>query len=166
MLSGNLKNGGLITNDPSKLVISFACQQFKQSTTDLQLHLDFGNNKDIELFLSKECDSVQAIQEYFTVLSVIYWIIIILIVLLIVAVAMHYYQNQNISFQDLLSNGKRYTYIVFDWLTEKYYEYRYPGHEKRHFVQLDKFVEPENLDIQITSSNEERIKDKNDYGGL
>lgn len=116
--------------------------------------------------MTKECDSVQDIQEYFTVLSVIYWIIIILIVLLIVAVLMHYLQNQQVSFQDLISNGKKFTFLSMDYLTEKYYEFRYPQQDKRHFVQLDKYVEPETLDFHITSSINEDPKDKNNYGGL
>lgn len=166
MVAGELSNGGFIFDEPRKLSLIFACKPFKQSATDLQLSLDFGNKQEVELYLNKECDSMQTVQEYFTVLYVVYWIIIILIALLVVAVVLHYLQTNELSFTDVISYGKKYSLTMLDWAQEKYYEFRYPETDKKHFVQLDKFVEPDTLDIQISSPSSHEKLEKADYGGL
>ena len=68
-----LKEGGRIGNEPLVLETRFICLPYRKKVTDLQLILDFDNYDSVRLFISKDCDTLDEIQEYFTILYVIYW---------------------------------------------------------------------------------------------
>ena len=67
-----LKEGGRIGNEPLLLETHLICLPFRKKVTDLQIVLDFDNFDSVRLFVSKECDTLGEIQEYFNILYVIY----------------------------------------------------------------------------------------------
>jgi hypothetical protein len=104
-LSGELAGGGKLTSTPGVLELTFACQPFKKSKTDIAIELGF-NNTMFSLFLAKECDTVEEIEEYFTILYAIYWILLFLIFAFIFVVIYFYLKNNDISLYDLFERAR------------------------------------------------------------
>ena len=73
LFTSTLKAGGRIGNEPLLLETHLACLPFRKSVTDMQIILEFDNFDIVRLFVSKECDTLEEIQEYFNILYVIYW---------------------------------------------------------------------------------------------
>lgn len=164
IVKGDLINGGIINNQNSILSLNFVCLPYKKTKTDLEVTLSFDNGKRVELFLTKECDTIEEVQQYFTVLYTVYWILMILIALLIVVIFLYYLQRNNMSLNDLYEQAKEYVNITSDYIMTKYYEYRYP--EQKLFTPVGKYTEPELLDYHITSNHYKKNDEKVDYGGL
>lgn len=73
IFAGALKSGGTIENEPLVLELVFICQPFQKVKTDLELLMEFEKYDKVKLVMSKECDTIGEIQEYFDILYVIYW---------------------------------------------------------------------------------------------
>jgi hypothetical protein len=105
LLSGDLANGGRVTAAPLNLIITIACQPYKKSKTDIAIELNFVNST-FSLFFAKECDTVQEIEEYVSILYVIYWILIFLIFAFIFVVLYFYLKNNDITLYDLIEKTR------------------------------------------------------------
>ena len=63
IFKGQLAKGGALTSSPQSLSIIFGCSPLNKSNTDIQFTLHFDNNSFINMFFSKECNTVEEIQE-------------------------------------------------------------------------------------------------------
>jgi hypothetical protein len=135
----------------------------------MQINLKLDNSSSmVQLYFSKECDTMKEIQAYVSFLNIIYWILLILIVLFIIVVLIYYMQKNDITFNDVYEKTKEYTDKVADWIVNKYYVIKYGANKEREFVPLhSKYSEPEVLDLNIKTSKENNeSSNKTDYGGI
>lgn len=70
---GSLADGGRIGNEPMVLEVHLICLAYRKKVNDLEIILTFNEYDSVRLTIRKECDTIGEIQEYFTILYVIYW---------------------------------------------------------------------------------------------
>ncbi len=168
LFKGQLANGGLLTSSPQSLSVIFACSPLNKSSTDIQVTLHFDNDSYINLFFNKECNTVQEIQEYFTFLYVIYWILILLIISFLVVLFFYYLKRNELSLIDFYDKIRELIKEKIDYYKMK----RNNEYESKGLVN-SKYIEEDDLDIKITSTdtsgNEKEKKFKPmtfEYGGI
>jgi hypothetical protein len=108
LVSGDLSKGGTIGNSLQTIVMNLACQPFKKSKTDIGINLHFETSNSISLFFSKECDTVEEIQEYFSVLYAIYWTLLLLLVAFVVIILYFYLKKNEITLFELYDKARDY----------------------------------------------------------
>jgi hypothetical protein len=168
LFKGQLANGGLLSSFPQSLSVIFACSPLNKSNSDVQVTLHFDTNTYINLFINKECNTLEEIQEYFTFLYIIYWIIILLIISFLVVLFFYYLKRNEITFIEFFDK-------IRELIKEKieYYKInRNNGLESRGLMN-SKNIEDDDLDYKITSTDPSVIeKDKKykpttfEYGGI
>lgn len=164
---GQLAKGGNLTSSPQSFSIIFACAPINKSSSDVQITLHFDDHSYINLFFNKECNTIEGIQEYFTILYIIYWILIVLIITFMVALFFYYLKKNELSIIEFYDKIREYVYEKVD-----YYKRRrnYNESENRSLIN-SKMVEEDDIDFKITSSAASD-KDKNfkssafEYGGI
>jgi hypothetical protein len=159
--------GGNLTSSPQSFSIILACVPLTKSSTDIQVTLHFDNDSYINLFFNKECNTIQEIQEYFTFLYIIYWILLLLIIAFLVALFFYYLKKNELSLMEFYDK-------IREFIKEKVEYYK----KKRNFNEGEnkglinsKFVEDDDIDIKISSAAS-ADKEKNnklstfEYGGI
>lgn len=190
ILRGELRKGGIITDTQQSLIIAMACTNFKISKTDIQLKLLFEQDQKLNIFFNKECDTTTEIQEYFSILTFIYWVFLILIVIFLISVFIYYLNKNEMTIIDLIDKVKEYGYYFIDkYLNMKKFNSLSNQSEKQSeltesnenlrirkeklFIEDDHLDNDEPIDIKISSESENKEKlSKNtnsismDYGGI
>lgn len=190
ILRGELRKGGIITDTQQSLIIAMACTNLKISKTDIQLKLLFEQDQKLNIFFNKECDTTTEIQEYFSILSFIYWVFLILIVIFLISVFIYYLNKNEMTIIDLIDKVKEYGYYFIDkYLNMKKFNSLSNQIEKQSeltesnenlrirkeklFIEDDHLDNDEPIDIKISSESENKEKlSKNtnsismDYGGI
>jgi hypothetical protein len=100
-----LKEGGRVGNEAALLEVHLICLPYKKKVNDLSIILTFNEFDSVRLLISKECDTLGEIQEYFTILYVIYWILLILIVVFLFAILLYYMKKNEITFNDIMEKS-------------------------------------------------------------
>jgi hypothetical protein len=168
IFKGQLAKGGLLTSSPQSLSIIFGCSPLNKSNTDIQFTLHFDNNSFINMFFNKECNTVEEIQEYFTFLYVIYWILILLIIGFLVVLFFYYLKKNELSLYEFYDKIREYVIRKVD----DYKRRRNQESESKHLVD-SKYAEEDDIDVKISSLNtginEQERNNKNiniEYGGI
>jgi hypothetical protein len=190
ILRGELRKGGIITDIPQSLIIAMACTNLKISKTDIQLKLLFEKDKKLNIFFNKECDTTTEIQEYFSILTFIYWVFLILIVIFLITVFIYYLKKNEMTVFDLLDKVKEYgNYLIEKYLNKD--KFKSLGHQSQSeltqsneqlrirkeklFIEDDHLDNDEPIDIKISSGSENKEKLSKagnantvnmDYGGI
>ena len=168
IFKGELAKGGILTSSPQSLSIIFGCSPLNKSNSDVQLTLHFDDKSFINMFFSKECNTVEEIQQYFTFLYVVYWILILLIVGFLVALFFYYLKKNELSLYEFYDK-------IREFITQKLDQYnrrRSQENENKNLVN-SKFADDDDIDVKITSLNratdEHERNNKNfnfEYGGI
>jgi hypothetical protein len=177
---GELRKGGILHDTPQSLTLAMACAALKKSKTDIQIKLKI-ENQPLNLFFKKECDTTHEIEEYFSIITFIYWLFLLLIVFFLIAIFLYYLKKNDLTLFDLIDKVK-------EFCREKVY-LRYfasPGDQTQNkelkIQRKEKLYEDdhldESLDIKINSKDsdekiEKMVNRKNDtskntvdYGGI
>lgn len=171
LFKGDLQTGGSVNADSQSFTLALACKEnMTKSSTDIQLKMMFDDNLHVCMFFSKECDTTDGIQSYFTVIKFVYWLLIILIVIFIVVIALYYLKKNELTVYEAVDRIKDYI------------DSRLFGHRKLGLGFINREVEAkhredrlfeddQNLDIKIsTHGGETELKNAKagniDYGGI
>lgn len=168
LFKGQLANGGLLSSIPQSLLIIFACSPLNKSNTDIQVTLHFDTNNYINLFINKECNTLEQVQEYFTFLYLIYWIIILLIISFIVVLFFYYLKRNEITFMEFYDRIRE---LIKDKI--EYYKLRRNNESESKSLVNRKNMDDDELDYKIPSTETSVIdKEKKykpttfEYGGI
>lgn len=167
-VTGTLQKGGIISNDPTPIHIKLECALLKQSTTDVELFLEFENNDIISVFFKKECLNVGVAQDYFNVFYTLYWIFLTLISCFIIYSVVQYMKRNDITLHDLYLKA---TTQYKRWLKQNKKEKQ--EDEMLANTSVNLYEENDLVDVKIKtdtkSINKTEMKFANfssDYGGI
>jgi len=101
--TGWYNKGGYLTNKTS-ISLNFVCKPYKVSKNDIQLSLIFENYDPVNLFFEKDCNTIIAIQEHYTIIFMICWFILCILVVFIVLAIINFLNQTNSTLLELLKS--------------------------------------------------------------
>jgi hypothetical protein len=118
---GTLSKGGILSSTPEVLAFSFGCTSFKQSKNDLEINLNFQGGEMVNIYLSKECNSVigEDLQDYFNFFYTIYYILLLIFFGFVITIIYYYFRRNDLTFLDLLTFGRNKAIGVYKYLTDR-----------------------------------------------
>lgn len=157
VVSGQLGNGGAITSNVENLSLNFICMPFKKSISDVQVNLIFKNYDVVDILFTKECDTLGEIQEYFSILYFIYWVLLFLILLFLVAIFAYYLKRTNMTLSEFvkktIDNIKEYYYRICNKQRNDYEDYNIEATKtSKNNNRLNEYDDKEIVDLDIKDS--------------
>lgn len=184
--ASELKSGGEISAIPKKLTILFACKEHQKGKSQISVTLTFTNHDVLSFSFFKECDTISAIENYFSVIYFLYWLLLITIFSFIIVLTIFYLKRENISATELskrILDGIISKLVDYKGFVERKYNYYRHGVSENnnsysnkdhdlHLNTLNNTHTGENFVMDVSDSevsyNQEKQKDSsnNYYGGI
>ena len=115
-LTGSYSKGGIVSNDTDILTLTFACTSFKQGKNDFEVSFSFENNNMINLYFSKECDTIGEVQEYFNFFYTIYYLLLMILFGFVITVLYYYFKRNDIRGLDIYNSIKSKAIIIYKYM--------------------------------------------------
>jgi hypothetical protein len=162
VVTGPLIKGGLLTNSPEMFTITFACTSFKQNINDFEVSFQFDNHDMINMYFSKECNTIGEVQEYFTFFYTIYYILLMIFFGFIITFIYYYFKSNNLTLLDLFEQIRNKLIALYQYIVSKIQNKPYKHNE---LTRESLYEEHDLVDVNIRT---ERIPTKysSDYGGI
>jgi hypothetical protein len=119
VVTGAYSKGGIVSNNTDILTFTFACTSFKQGKNDFEISLSFENNNMINLYFSKECDTIGEVQEYFNFFYTMYYILLMILFGFVITVLYYYFKRNDISGLDIYNSIKSKAIIIYYFIRDK-----------------------------------------------
>jgi hypothetical protein len=174
---GDLRKGGVLHDTPQSLTLAMACAALKKSKTDIQIKLKI-ENQPLNLFFKKECDTTHELEEYFSIITFIYWLFLILIVFFLIAIFFYYLKKNDLTLFDLLEKTREFCrdkiYLRYFASPSNNTQKKELGIQRKEKLYEDDHLD-ESLDIKIKSKDSDEMmvnrkqeinKNTLDYGGI
>jgi hypothetical protein len=163
VITGPLSKGGLLSITPEIFTITFACTTFKQNINDFELSLQFDNNDIINMYFSKECNTIGEVQEYFTFFYTLYYILLMIFFGFIFTFIYYYFKSNNLTLLDFFEQIKNKIVSLYIYMKSKFNKQNYKDEE--HQTRESLYDEHDLVDVNIRT---ERVTTKysSDYGGI
>ncbi len=175
---GWLGNGGNVLPTPHDIVVHFVCMRYRISTNDVQVSLNFEGYDPINLIFEKKCNTISEVQEYFTILFIIYWTILFVMIFLLIVVIMYFLKATNTSITEILNaaidiiccrknKSPRYEEEEIKTLRSETGGHSEESDKSNTDESGDSIIEDKHLNINMSRFNDKK-KNMNvgDYGGI
>ena len=176
LISEELKGGGYISTIPRKLGFAFACKPNQKGITSIQVSLNFNSKESISFSFGKECDTITAIEEYFSFIYFLYWLLLVLLFSFITIFVVCYMKKENISFNEFVgrvsSSTKEKIEQYKSQIQNKYRSYKYGEITSNKPTELlsdmnDSESVESDIHYNLNLNQEKQIQEsKTNYGGI
>jgi len=158
----NSQNNIELENELISISFIFACKPNQKAKTEIQLSLFFDKYDVIPLEFYKECDTITAISQYFSLLYFIYIVIAIIALLFLLSSLVVCLSSQGYTYKEGMEHILRYFVQKYnnasEYLITKFDSMRY-GSWENNISHSNDHIQNQFMDVHDTFGDDSRLND-------